>query len=84
MPRRLLVAAEIIRDAAATQSAAERSELEALAVELDRHAAAIAGSRGIELQGLTQLETLLGAIRRIAAAVDPEATAATSERSFDQ
>ncbi len=76
MPRRLLVAAEIVRDAAAAQSASERSELEALAAE-------IAGSRGIELQGLTQFDTLLGAIRRIAAAVDPESTTLPSERSLD-
>jgi len=72
MPRRLLVAAEIVRDVAASQNASDRPELEHLASVLEKHALEIAGRRQIDLEGFPQLNTLLTSIRQIASAVDPE------------
>ena len=72
MPRRLLVAAEIVRDVAASQNAPDRPALEHLATVLEKHASEIASRRQIDLEGFPQLNTLLTSIRQIASAVDPE------------
>jgi hypothetical protein len=72
MPRRLLLAAEIIADVVQTSSEQERTRLLAAAENLRSLADEIGERSGLEMNYSPQMERLRPAIRRLAAAFDPE------------
>ena len=73
MPRRLLLAAEIVLDVAATLGSIERADLEAVAAELHARARDLADGQGVDLDHSPEMERLRPSIRRLAAALAPEA-----------
>lgn len=72
MPRRLLLAAEIVLDVAGALPGVDRSGLEAMAEELRAGARRLAEAQGVPLDDPPGMERLRPSIRRIAAALDPE------------
>lgn len=79
MPRRLLLAAEILRDVARTVDAADRPLLEAAADELVDKAAALCAAESRYAFPAPEMATIPASIRRLAAAFEAEVAAA--ERS---
>lgn len=72
MPRRLMLAAEIVRDVAHHVPEADRSMLESVASVLTVQAAGLAADLGIALELSPAMEAIEPSIRRLAAALDPE------------
>lgn len=73
MPRRLLLAADIVLDVASTIGGVERQELEMMAAALQDRARLVAAREGLELDHSPEMDRLRPSIRRLAAALDPEA-----------
>ncbi len=76
MPRRLLLAAEILRGVARTVNAADRPLLEAAADELVDRAAALCAAEGRSAVPTSELAAIPASIRRLAAAFEAEVAAA--------
>lgn len=72
MPRRLLLAADIVLDVASTIGGMERREIELIAEALQDRARLLAARDGLELDHSPEMERLRPSIRRLAAALDPE------------
>lgn len=72
MPRRLLLAAELITDVAHTSDDRKRQKLLAIATELRATAVEFGDRAGIDLRYGAYMESLRPVIRRLAAAFDPE------------
>lgn len=72
MPRRLLLAADIVADVAGTLRAEDRAILRAVVAELREKARSLAASRGMALELSPEMDRLTPTIRRLAASLDPE------------
>lgn len=72
MPRRLVLAAEIVMDVAESLPEPDRSRLVAAASDLQSWAGELARRQGLALDFCPQMDRLRPSIRRLAAALDPE------------
>lgn len=72
MPRRLLLAAEIVLDVARSLPAEQRSVLKSAAEDLKVAAATVSAETAIPLDLSPAMSTLPPSIRRLAAALVPE------------
>ncbi len=72
MPRRLLLAAEIISDVAESSNDPEFRRLLTLADGLREIAGELGDRAGIDIKLCSRMESLQPVIRRLAAAFDPE------------
>ncbi len=77
MPRRLLLAAELITDVADTSEDPQRQQLLAIATQLRATAVEFGDRAGIDLRYGAYMDSLRPVIRRLAAALDPEVDAPT-------
>jgi len=72
MPRRLLLAAEIVSDVAGSSDDPEFRRLLTVADDLRESARELGDRAGIDIRLCARMESLQPVIRRLAAAFDPE------------